>query len=191
MNKHTRIIVHVNEQAQKDTFYTKSEEIGKLAARAFLDDERKDDHQKPGQNPAKDQKAPDKKELDKHRSQMTSLENIAETTRKVTDVLDFIKKQIGRPNQIAWRKEYEGQRFGETLKQYIENDIKAIANDVYIDVREVNELERQHIYLLLVRQCIRQIVAQYEYSISHLIEEKRQQHDQQAGTGTDTTPQRH
>src|SRR5947199_2324634 len=108
------IILRVNEQAEN--FYDKSQEIGTLAAQSFMQE----------------------RDRQRHRSQMTGLENIAETTLKVTDVLDYIKKQMGRPR--GWTS------FGESLKTYIENNIKndvssictsvGIGNETYEDKRE-------------------------------------------------------
>ena len=57
---------------------------------------------------------------------MTSLENIAESTMKSTDVFDFIKKQIARHDE--WRKSFKdhkdaNQGFGERLKTYLEKSL--------------------------------------------------------------------
>lgn len=148
MNKRMMIIIQVNEQAE--LFYNKSQELGILAARSFLEEHKKDRQQR-------------------HRAQMTGLENIAETTLKTTDVLDYIKKQIAR--QPGWTKVYDGKSFGESLKTYIENDLKAalkmVCKNIGIGEKTDQELqERREIYLLLARQLIRQIVVQYEYHIS-------------------------
>ena len=79
MNQGMKIIKEVAQVADRDDFYGKAETLGEIASRAF------------GES---------------HRSQMTSLENIANSTLKVTDVLDFIKKQFAKskPNE-DWRKE--------------------------------------------------------------------------------------
>ncbi len=143
MNKRTKILLRINEQAE--LFYDKSQELGILAAQSFREEHGKERQQR-------------------HRAQMTGLENIAETTLKVTDVLDYIKKQIAR--QEGWRH----KNFGETLKSYIENNLKAdvasICASVGIDDKtEEDRRERQQIYLLLIRQFIRQIVVQYEYYV--------------------------
>lgn len=148
MNKRMMIIIQVNEQAE--LFYEKSQELGILAAQSFLEEHGKDRRQR-------------------HRAQMTGLENIAETTRKTTDVLDYIKKQIAR--QQGWKKVYDGKSFGESLKTYIENDLKAALKLVCKNIgtgenTDQDKQERREIYLLLVRQLIRQIVVQYEYHIS-------------------------
>lgn len=141
------LLLRINEEAE--SFYKQSEALGQLAAQAFLE-ERKGDRQR------------------KHRAQMTGLENIAETMLKVSDVLDYIKKQIAR--QPGWVKEYNGQQFGESLKNFIEKDFaknvqricKKVGNE---NQSEEEQRERQYIYLQLIRQCIRQLVVHYEYRI--------------------------
>ena len=108
------------------------------------------------------------------RSQMTSLENIAESTMKSTDVFDFIKKQIARHDD--WRKPFKdhkdaNQGFGERLKTYLEKSfppkIDTICHSVGIDnVTDKDQQQRREIYLLLIRQFIRQVVVQYEYRVN-------------------------
>jgi len=155
LNKRTMIILRVNEQAER--FYDKSKELGTLAARSFFEE----------------------RDRQRHRAQMTGLENIAETTLKATDVLDYIKKQIAR--QEGWRKEYDGKRFGESLKTYIENnlrrDVTSVCASVGIgDETDEDKRQRQYIYLQLIRQLIRQVVVQYEYHISQQLERPRHDH---------------
>lgn len=152
MNRRMKIIVYVNEQADTKIFYDKSQELGMLAVKSF-----------------QEQRSGTKK--NQHRAQMTSLENIAETTLKVSDVLDYIKKQTA--HQDGWKNEYEGKRFGESLKNYIEHDLDNIRNDVCRNVgigymTDIDKRDRQQVYLHLIRQLIRQIVVQYEYEVSEL-----------------------
>ena len=109
-----------------------------------------------------------------HRSQMTSLENIAESTFKTTDVFDYIKKQIARYDY--WRKPFRDQRdasegFGERLKNYLETKlssrIDSVSNAVGIgNDTDEDKQERREVYLLLMRQFIRQVVVQYEYRVN-------------------------
>ncbi len=183
MNKHTLIILRVNERAEG--FYDKSLELGTLAAQTFLEEI---EHERQRHRTSTEQEA---RALQKHRAQLTGLENIAETALKFTDVLDYIKKQIAR--QPGWKNEYQGQRFGESLKTYIEGHIKEQADHIYAEVRintstDEGKREHQHIYLQLIRQLIRQIVVQYEYRVSQIAEEL--QHDKRARTGADTPSQR-
>src|SRR6266704_5723884 len=104
MKKRIELIIRVNKEAGSEEFYQKSQDLGILAAQSFREEQGRERQQR-------------------HRAQMTGLENIAETTLKVTDVLDYVKKQIAR--QPGWTKTYQGKSFGESLKRYIENNLKA------------------------------------------------------------------
>lgn len=164
-SRRTDIIMRVNEAA--DTFYDKSQDFGTIAADAFREREA---------------------EEKKHRSQLTGLENIAETTTKVSDVLDYIKRQTAR--QDGWKAPYDkkrlgeilgyaqedrvqkyvGQCFGEILKNYIENDLGQVRANICsalgIGQKDEQDLrDRQQIHLYLIRQFVRQIVVQYEYLV--------------------------
>ncbi|HLL77892.1 MAG TPA: hypothetical protein VKT25_00215 [Ktedonobacteraceae bacterium] len=109
-----------------------------------------------------------------HRSQMTSLENIAESTLKTTDVFDYLKKQIARYDY--WQRPFREQRdasqgFGERLKSYLETNlserITSVSNAVGIgNATDADKQERREIHLLLMRQFIRQVVVQYEYRVN-------------------------
>src|SRR5436305_4067176 len=103
----------------------------------------------------------------RHRSQLTSLENIAESTFKATDILDYIKKQIARfghwrqPDPTATNPQ---QGFGERLKDYLEKTLPARVERMCerrrMNIGETKDEEKQqrrHIYLLLMRQVISQI----------------------------------
>jgi hypothetical protein len=104
-----------------------------------------------------------------HRSQMTSLETIAESTFKISDVFDYIKKQTAR--FPYWRQgfpEYKNPElgFGEHLKSYLEDDL-ARKRDVICSALKIQDIqERRRIHLLLIRQFIRQMVVEYEYQVS-------------------------
>ena len=159
-HRRTKMIIRVNEEAEK--FYSKAQELGLLAVESF-----------------REQQSNSKKE--QHRSQMTGLENIAETTMKVSDVLDYIKKQTAR--QQGWKtvyesgrlimtlKQYQDKCFGEILKTYIENDLKSIREEICRNIgigdqSYEDQRDRQQVYLHLIRQFVRQIVVQYEYQVN-------------------------
>jgi hypothetical protein len=158
MKKRIELIIRVNKQAGSDEFYKKSQELGMLAAQSFRDERGRERQQR-------------------HRAQMTGLENIAETTLKVTDILDYIKKQTAR--QRGWQKEVgaKGERFGESLKNYIESGLETFLNKVCNDFTDIStdegKQDRQEAYLQLVRQLIRQLVVQYEYQVSQAEERAR------------------
>lgn len=112
----------------------------------------------------------------RHRSQMTGLENIAESTFKTSDVFDYIKKQTARSSQ--WKradpkhKKDPNQGFGERLKEYLEKDLRRRLDTLcekQLEIGNTTDEEKQkrrHIHLLLMRQFIRQMVVQYEYQVS-------------------------
>lgn len=118
----------------------------------------------------------------RHRSQMTGLENIAESTFKTSDIFDYIKKQTARfPN---WRQpdpkaKDPNQGFGERLKEYLEKDLArrlaTVCDHRRLDIGDTTDdqkQERRRIYLLLIRQFIRQMVVEYEYQVSPGIKKK-------------------
>lgn len=116
-----------------------------------------------------------------HRSQMTGLENIADSAPKVSDILDYIKRQTAR--FPYWRQSFPGEKpsdeaFGERLKNYLEEDLadkrNAICNTLKIgEQTDQHKTWRRYTYLLLIRQFIRQVVAEYEYRVSFELDRKR------------------
>lgn len=152
MTERIKLITRVNKEAGSEDFYEKSQHFGMLAAESFREERGRERQQR-------------------HRAQMTGLENIAETTLKVTDVLDYVKKQTAR--QRGWQKEIgpARERFGPSLKEYIESGLKpsvdSVCSDLLInEASEQGKQERQEVYLHLIRQLIRQLVVQYEYLVS-------------------------
>ncbi|HZR42121.1 MAG TPA: hypothetical protein VFB12_18520 [Ktedonobacteraceae bacterium] len=120
-----------------------------------------------------------------HRSQLTNLENIAESTFKTSDVFDYIKRQTAR--QADWRKPYSEQKdadsnlpFGERLRNYLEQGLKLRLKTIYDhlkidDVTDADKQERRRIHLLLIRQIIRHMVVNYEYNVSLGNSKRREQ----------------
>jgi hypothetical protein len=108
-----------------------------------------------------------------HRSQMTSLETIAESTLKTSDVFDYVKKQTARFPYWRQPTEDSNEGFGERLKKYLEEKLGE-RRDIICGSQRLNignqtedeQQERRRIHLLLMRQFIRQMVAQYEYAVS-------------------------
>ena len=162
MTNRIDMIKVVNEWADRDDFYERAKSMGTLAAKAFFLEEQQ--HKASGERL--------KNDLQKHRAQMTGLENIAETTLKFSDVLDYIKKQTAR--QAGWKKEVNGERFGVKLKNYLEgdfrnNDVDRVCGELSIDNQTDGDKRlRQQVTLELVRQFIRQLVVQYEYAVSEV-----------------------
>ncbi len=119
---------------EADGFYEKSGEFGTKASGSF-----------PG----------------KQRAQMKNLEYIANSALKVADVLDYVKKQIGKddPKKPVWKKD----DFGEKLLTHLETDVRKRAGTLTVNPPVTDRAESQRVQLQLVREFIRQMVAQYEF----------------------------
>ena len=147
MNPEMKIIREVNIQAEN--FYSEAVKLGDHAAYAL--------------------KA-------QHRSQMTNLENIAESSFKATDILDYIKKQTARFSY--WRQPFPEDKdantgLGERLKHYLEHHLQTTLENICgpkrLDIGNTSDedkQERRRIYLLLIRQFIRQMTVEYEYQVN-------------------------
>ena len=151
-----KIIREVNIAAED--FYDDAVKLGEHAAYAFQDLNRS--------------------RRNSHRAQMTGLENIAESSLKTSDIFDYIKKQTARFDH--WRKGLPGgendQGFGMRLMKYLEDDLvkkrDSIAKRLNInDKSDPDKRERRRIYLLLIRQFIRQMVVHFEYRASEIGQE--------------------
>jgi hypothetical protein len=151
-HKEIKIIREVNNKAEN--FYKDSVSLGDHAAKAFQE---------------------------RHRSQMTNLETLAESALKATDIFDYIKRQTARYQN--WRYMHAGNAFGERLRSYLEKDLQEgplaqICIKLQIGEKsDEDQQERRHIYLQLIRQFIRQMVIEYEYQTS-LEQLKRRQGQQ-------------
>lgn len=103
---------------------------------------------------------------DRHRAQITGLESIAESTFKTSDILDYIKRQSAR--QEHWRKDNFGRKLIATLETLLESRRNTICNNLGIGNKtDDDRQERRRIYLLLMRQFIRQMAVEYEYQVSY------------------------
>jgi hypothetical protein len=144
-NIEIKIIREVNKQAEEETFYGAAVSIGDHAAFAL------------GRS---------------HRSQLTGLENIAESALKITDIFDYIKRQAARYNY--WRTAVAPHKevFGERLRSFLENDLAKIRDktcDTYLKIGNETDEDKQlrrRVYMLLIRQFIKQMVVEYEYRVT-------------------------
>ena len=128
----------------------------------------------------------------RRRSQMTGLETLAESALKVSDILDYIKRQTAR--FVDWRQTFApaatnqangsasgsgaeddpaNMGFGERLKRYVEKDLLEKRNTICSknrlnidDTTEEGRKLRRRVYLLLIRQFTRQMVREYEFRVS-------------------------
>lgn len=143
MNREMQIILEVNNQA--DVFYHDAVKLGNHAAAA----------------------------LKRSRAQLTALETIAESTNKISDVFDYIKKQTARNS--SWRQTHSdspNEGFGVRLKNYLDTSLGSRTRTI-CDKRlkidnesEEDQRERRHIHLLLMRQFIHQMVVEYEFQVN-------------------------
>jgi hypothetical protein len=127
---------------QADAFYNEGARFGKWAALAFGS---------------------------RRRSQITGLEAIANSSLKVSDVLDYLKKQTARADKDRdWRHRNEEQlELGPQLIAFIHNTLKnkrdLICDSVATDTEQpVAEEEKQRTHLALIREFVRQVSAHYE-----------------------------
>lgn len=118
-----------------DIFRQKTEELGKIAAAAFGD---------------------------KHKSQMKNLETIANSALKVSDVLDYIKRQTGRAKTgEGWKHQQLGSTLIEIIEGQIQHQRATICNTLTLN----DDLDKLDVYLLLIREYVRQMVIHFEFEI--------------------------
>ncbi|HYV07031.1 MAG TPA: hypothetical protein VFB82_20715 [Blastocatellia bacterium] len=130
---------------QADTFYSESEGFGRWAARAL-----------PGK-----------------RAQITGLESIANSSLKISDVLDYLKKQTAKAKAgKEWRQQDKAHKeLGHQLITFIRDDLRvkrdAVCNSVGDSTGQgASEFEKQQVFLALIREFVRQVAAQYELGVS-------------------------
>jgi hypothetical protein len=109
---------------------------------------------------------------DKRRAQMTGLESIANSTYKVSDVYDYVKKQTARHNE--WQKtdaqsDSPNESFGLRLLYQLQGELATKAETIADRLKVSNttdedKQERRHLHLLLMREFIRQMVVEYEFA---------------------------
>ncbi|GEM_PF-803462 len=121
----------------------------------------------------------------RHRSQLTGLENLAESAWKVSDVLDYVKRQTARfiYQRQTWPQEAQNQAggtdrdasatlgFGERLLSYLEKNLEKRCDEICrrLEIKadsDEGRKQRRRVHLLLIRQFIRQMVIEYEFRVS-------------------------
>ncbi len=94
------------------------------------------------------------------RAQITGLENVANNSVKVTDVFNYIKTRTARQEQ--WQK----QNLGAELLNYLEKELGRKREDLLKTLSPAKETkDSREVYLLLIREFVRQLAAQYEYAL--------------------------
>ena len=172
MKQEMKIILEVNSQAE--SFYADAIQIGDHAAYALRDERGKSSH----------------------RSQLTGLENVAESALKTSDVLDYVKRQTARLSY--WQQSFPAsasaggsdKSFGERLKDYIEDRLAGMRDSICEDKLKIGDKTdedrhmRRRVHLLLIRQFVRQVVVQYEYRVSIASTKKGENAHAVPGTAT-------
>ena len=139
MNQKMKILKEIAQIADGDDFYNQAKVFGETASKAFDSGTRR---------------------------QMKNLENISNSSLKVTDVLDYIKKQIAKAEKP---KTWWVDNFGVKLKDFIEEDLRTLRGRVCSILEGVEEdsAEGQRIYLNLIREFVHQLVVHYEYCLAN------------------------
>jgi len=135
----TRLKIIREVSVRADNFYTQAEELGSIAARVLKE-----------------------KEENRHRSQITKLENIANNAMKVTDVVNYLKKQTARIE--GWQREILGKRLIDTLG--FGGTLEQTSQQICTTLSLADPAIKQHIHLLLIREFVRQLAAQYEWKVT-------------------------
>lgn len=107
------------------------------------------------------------------RAQISGLESIANSTRKVSDVLDYLKLRTAR------HKEWRVDNIGADVLGFLQQELRKSRDGVFKELTDMIEKEkeaqkagdqfkeyvRQDIYIRLIRGFVAQLAAQYEYAV--------------------------
>jgi len=98
--------------------------------------------------------------------QIRNLENIAYSTDRLSDIYDFLKKQVGRPGKLGqqWRQDGVGQELLNTL-----TSLRKRAREIVKGVRQeypqgVDEDTERQVHLMLCREYLKHVAAHYLYT---------------------------
>jgi hypothetical protein len=127
MSLEMKIHREIELRLSEDEMYRKAEEFGELAIKALG--------------------------RERGKTQLRNLENIANSTLKVSDVLDYIKRQTAR------LREWKAGNFGAKMLTYFQNDIARKRDDImaYLseEFKDLNEhtvrVKKQDIHLRMIR----------------------------------------
>lgn len=106
------------------------------------------------------------KGAEKGMTQVRNLENIAYSTGKLSDIYDFLKKQMGRPGDLGqqWRRDGVGQRLLKELSD-LRTDAKNIVEEVKKAYQEgIEDDTVRQVHLMLCREYIKHVAAHYQYA---------------------------
>jgi len=144
MRDRMRIHKAISVQTSKEKFYEKAEVLGAKAAKIFKED--------------------------KGKAQLNNLSNVTNSSPRITDTIDFVKKQIGLGN-----RGFDEDNFGNELIDFLFSDLKIIKNSIASELEDLklNEYEVQQIHQLLCRKFISSMVIHYNYRLGEGFDAKR------------------
>lgn len=102
--------------------------------------------------------------------QIRNLENIAYSTDRLSDIYDFLKKQMGRPGKLGqqWRHEGVGQELLETLtglRKQARKIVQSVEKELQEDLPEgVHEDTERQVHLMLCQEYLKHVAAHYQYA---------------------------
>jgi hypothetical protein len=104
--------------------------------------------------------------------QIRNLENIAYSTDRLSDIYDFLKKQMGRPGKLGkkWRQDGVGQELLDTLTGLRKQARKIVEGDKETEgvkqkyPRGVDEDTKRQVHLMLCREYLKHVAAHYLYT---------------------------
>ena len=111
------------------------------------------------------------------RAQITGLESVANGTRKISDVLDYLKLRTARHEK--WRV----NQIGGNLITILEQDLRKTRDRVWSELatqithsvpKPEHAYLQQDIYLRLIRGFVAQVAAQYEYATMQIRAEQEE-----------------
>lgn len=93
------------------------------------------------------------------RAQITGLEAMANSALKVTDVLDYVKLRTAR------QKEWRAENWGGDLLRYLDKDLRKDRGIICTQLGlQENGIDGLETHLMLIREFVRQVSAQYEFA---------------------------
>lgn len=143
MNLQMKIHKEIELQLDQDDVYKKAEAFGRLAVEVFG--------------------------RDRGKAQLRNLENIANSTLKVSDVLDYIKRQTAR------MKQWQDKNFGKQMLDYIQKELDAQKEKIFSELSRQEpealhghpgEFKKQEIAMQLIRGFVKQLVIHFEWTLA-------------------------
>ncbi|MBZ0161053.1 MAG: hypothetical protein K8G79_13135 [bacterium] len=96
-------------------------------------------------------------------TQIHSLENLAYTTDKISDITDFLKKQIGRDARShGWAKENVGHEVIAAL-ELLRQKADEIVNEERTHVADIDADLPRRVHLDLCREFVKHLTAEFMY----------------------------